>query len=150
MSSYADEEEPFDDTEGLNLLWDIMNHYDTIKAQKQAKLESAAEKTPGLDLDQSPTTHSHSLQPDKQNSAPATSGQDPQPDENTSAPINISDTTSHDSSLLQEGYKKEDGIDADKERATKQKVGNYWKKELELKEPDQQQLFNGQCLSDKQ
>ena len=54
-----------------------------------------------------------------------------------------------DDSLSQTGQTKEDAIDVGKERVTNQKVDNYWKKELYLRESDKKKIVEGKWLNDK-
>ena len=63
--------------------------------------------------------------------------------------LDSSISPTEDASLLQTGQTKEDAIDVGKERVTKQKVDNYWKKELELRESDKKQILEGKWLNDK-
>ena len=66
-----------------------------------------------------------------------------------SGSLDSSISPTEDTSLLQTGQTKEDTIDVGKERVTKQRVDNYWKKELELRESDKKQILEGKWLNDK-
>ena len=75
----------------------------------------------------------------------------PQPKEGpaNSGSLDSSISPTEDASLSQTGQTKEDAIDVGKKRVIKQKVDNYWKKELDLRESDKKQILEGKWLNDK-
>ena len=138
LSILYNADESFGDNSNLDLLWEILNHLDTIKAQRQA------EEMPQTDNETSVLTDSHeidqgfgdpvnrgSLDSDYSLTEEAIDvGNDngPQPKEGpaNSGSLDSSISPTEDASLSQRGQTKEDAIDVGKERVTKQKVDNYW------------------------
>ena len=187
LSILSNADESFGDNSDLDLLWEILNHLDAIKAQRQA------EEMPQTDNETSVPTDSHEIDQGVGNpmnrgsldsnyspteaieegnnngpqpkEGPANSGSldssiPPTEDaidtgnDNGEGPANSGSLDSsisptEDTSLLQTGQTKEDAIDVGKERVTKQRVDNYWKKELELRESDKKQILEGKWLNDK-
>ena len=152
LSILYNADESFGDNSDLDLLWEILNHLDTIKAQRQA------EEMPQTDNEISVPTDSYEIDQGLDSNYSPTeeaidvgNNNDPQPKEGpaNSGSLDSSISPTEDASLLQTGQTKEDAIDVGKERVTKQKVDNYWKKELELRESDKKQILEGKWLNDK-
>ena len=210
LSILSNADESFGDNSDLDLLWEILNHLDAIKAQRQT------EEMPQTDNETSVPTDSHEIdqgvgnpmnrgsldsnyspteeaieegnnngpQPKEgpasngslDSSIPPTEDAIDTGNDNGEGPVNSgipptedaidtgnddgegpansgsldsSISPTEDTSLLQTGQSKEDAIDVGKERVTKQRVDNYWKKELELRESDKKQILEGKWLNDK-
>ena len=152
LSILYNADESFGDNSDLDLLWEILNHLDTIKAQRQA------EEMPQTDNEISVPTDSYEIDQGLDSNYSPTeeaidvgNNNDPQPKEGpvNSGSLDSSISPTEDASLLQTGQTKEDAIDVGKERVTKQKVDNYWKSELELRESDKKQILEGKWLNDK-